>query len=72
MTPHQALYSTNPKLLPTYTAGSASVVEVDDLLLTRQQLHVELEDNLQKAQTRMKKFADSHRQDKVFEVGQWV
>ena len=35
MTPHQALYGNNPKLLPTYIPGSASIEEVDLDLTTR-------------------------------------
>ena len=72
MTPHQALYGSNPKLLPTYTPGTASVDEVDLTLINRQEIQQQLQDNLTNAQRRMRKYANSKRLDKSFEVDQWV
>nr|KYP73804.1 Retrotransposable element Tf2 [Cajanus cajan] len=72
MTPHQALYGSNPRLLPTYTPGTASVDEVDLTLVDRQEIQQLLQANLTRAQHRMQKYANSKRMDKSFEVDQWV
>ena len=74
MTPHQALYGWNPKLLPSYQHGSASAEEVDSTLTDRAQVQNKLVEHLAQAQNRMKKFADAHRNDKAFKVGDrvWV
>ena len=72
MTPHQALDGYNPKLLPTYVLGLASADEVDNTILNRQQLQEQLHAHITTAQRRMKKYVDSRRTDKVYEVGQWV
>ena len=42
MTPHQALYGYNPKLLPTYTPGSTIADEADITLIDRQQIQQQL------------------------------
>lgn len=72
MTPHQALYGSNPRLLPSYTPRKTSVDNVDSMLINRQEIQNELEANLTRAQTRMKKYADCNQLDKNFEVDQWV
>ena len=72
MTPHQALYGSNPRLLPSYTPRKTSVDEEDSMLINQQEIQNELEANLTRAQTRMKKCADSNQLDKNFEVDQWV
>ncbi|KAJ1406999.1 Retrotransposon gag domain [Sesbania bispinosa] len=72
MTPHQALYGSNTRLLPTYTPGTASVDEVDLTLVDRQEIQQQLQANLTRAQRRMQKYANSKCLDKSFEVNQWV
>ena len=72
MTLHQALYGSNPRLLPTYTPGSASADDVDLTLVNRQEIQQQLQENLVRAQHHMKKYADSKRLDKSFAVDQWV
>ena len=72
MSPHQALYGYNPKLLPTYIPGSASAEEIDITLVNRQQLQQQLQHQISQAQSRMKKYVDSKRRDAEFEPGQWV
>ena len=72
MTPHQALYGYNPKLLPTYTPGSATADEADITLIDRQQIQQQLQAHIAKAQQRMKKYADSKRKEQQYAVGQWV
>lgn len=42
------------------------------MLINRQEIQNELEANLTRAQTRMKKYADCNQLDKNFEVDQWV
>ena len=72
MTPLEALYSSNSKLLPTYNEGSAPAIEVDAVLHDHRQIQTQLHDNLQQTLARMHKYADSHRLEKVFEVGDGV
>ena len=72
MTPHAALYGSNPKLLPVYNPGSATVEDVDVKLNARQLLQHQLQDHLAKAQARMRMYADAKRIDKNFEVGDYV
>ena len=72
MTPHQALYGVNPKLLPTYNSGSASVDEVDMALIDRQMIQQQLQDNIARAQARMRKYTDAKGLDKSYEIGQCV
>nr|KYP38543.1 Retrotransposable element Tf2 [Cajanus cajan] len=69
MTPHQALYGTNPKLLPTYIPGSASVEDVDLDLTNRTQIQEQLQDHIARAQARMRKYADTKQMAKSYEVG---
>lgn len=72
MTPYQALYGFNPTTFPTYKSGTSSVDSVEALLLRREDLRSQLRVNLERAQTRMKKFVDSKRRDKHFAVGDLV
>ena len=72
MTPHKAVYGSNPKLLPTYTKGSTSTIEVDDVLHDHQQIQTQLCNNLQHTQARMRKYAKGHYLKKVFKVGEWL
>ena len=49
MIPYQALYGCNPKLLPTYSPGSAVVDEVDIELIDRKQLQSQLQHHITRA-----------------------
>ncbi|KAJ4810364.1 polyprotein [Rhynchospora pubera] len=71
-TPFQALYGYSPPQLPMGTPPKSSVEAVNQVLKDRHQVMWELKQQLQKSQDRMKKFADTKRTERVFEVGQWV
>lgn len=61
MSPYEAVYGVKPNLLPGYQLGAASVQSVDELLQRRAEVHQQLRINLQVAQTRMKRQADTKR-----------
>lgn len=44
----------------------------DNMLQTRVQMLSRIKEHLQQAQNRMKMFADIHRSERQFEVGDWV
>lgn len=69
-TPHEALYGPTP--LPLGPYADAIVPAAVDLVQQRVQIQQLLKDNLLKAQQRMKWFADLHRSDRQFQVGDWV
>lgn len=72
MTPFQALYGYQP---PTHSLGpylDSNNIEVKELLQQRQLITEHIKDNLKKAQERMKFYADKHRQERSFEVGDMV
>ena len=69
MTPHQALYGVNPKLLSVYNPGSTFAEEVDLALMDCQQLQQQLQEHITRAQTRIKRYVDSKRVEKSFDVG---
>ena len=72
LSPFKALYGyLAPKLL-SYIPGIARVDALDSLLCQRQAVLDTLKVHLIAAQARMKFQADKHRQDKSFEVGDWV
>jgi len=72
MTPFEAVYGVPPPRLLSYVPGTTKVHAVDELLRTREQIFCLLQHNLHQAQQRMKRYADLHRSDRVFEVGQLV
>ncbi|KAJ3684964.1 hypothetical protein LUZ61_014128 [Rhynchospora tenuis] len=70
--PFHALYGYQPPLLPFEDVIRSSDQAVNELLRSRQQVLALLRDSLTKAQSRMKKYADLHRTERTFEVGEWV
>jgi hypothetical protein len=60
-----------PRLL-SYIPGTTRVEAVDEVLRNREQILNLLQQNIQQAQQRMKKFADLRRTEREFEVGQYV
>ena len=72
VTPFEALYGFQPPKLRDYILGLTKATTVDDFLLTRQPILDLLKSNLIVAQDRMKLQADKHRQERSFEVGDWV
>ncbi|KAH9717133.1 hypothetical protein KPL71_021710 [Citrus sinensis] len=72
MTPFLALYGRHPPVVPMYHVGSSPVHEVDQALLSRDELLRQLKQNLEMATNRMKQFADTKRRDVEFKEGDIV
>ncbi|MCI30189.1 hypothetical protein A2U01_0051398, partial [Trifolium medium] len=66
------LYGRKPPTLVHYTPGTSKIESLDELLTQKTEVLKLLKANLAKAQNRMTIQANRHRQDKSFEVGQWV
>lgn len=66
------MYGYLPPRFPTYEPSTTVVAAVDDTLRSRDQILALLRENLQKAQSRMKKFADLKRTEREFKVGDLV
>ena len=72
LTPFEALYGYPLSRLQDYIPGTSRVAAVDSLLTQRQQILATIKANLVAAQERMKFFADKHRTERSFQVGDWV
>lgn len=72
MTPFQALYSRLPPEIPNYADGLSRVNEVDQSLLTRDEVLQQLKTNLTVASARMKQAADKKRREVEFQTGDLV
>ena len=72
MTPYQALYGRPPPTLPEYFDGTTPVHEVDQALLHRDELLLQLKQHLTTASNRMKQTADKNRRDVSFAEGDMV
>jgi hypothetical protein len=72
MTPFEALYGRKPPTLVHYAPGSSKIDSLDELLTQKTMILKVLKENLTKARNRMTVQANRHRQDRQFEVGQWV
>ena len=72
LTPFEALYGFPPHTLQSYVLGITRVAALDALLCQREAILVTLRANLAVAQEKMKIQADKHKQDRSFEVGDWV
>lgn len=72
LTPFQVVYGRLPPQLLPYIPGTTQVQAVDDYLQDRDLLLKTLRTNLLDAQNRMKQFADRHRRELEFEVGDYV
>lgn len=71
-TPFQAFYGRPPPFLINYFIGSSPASEVDKNLRNRDEVLQELKSNLDKANNRMKQYADAHHREEKFQVGDWV
>lgn len=71
-TPFQALYGREPQVLIRGDADHTSIEEVDRSIAARNDLLKELQEQLLKAQNRMKTQANSHRREVEFQVGDMV
>lgn len=72
MSPFEALYGRSPPTIRSYVTGSTTVAALDESLICRRHMLHLLRENLALAQMRMKSHADARRQDRSFEVGDWV
>jgi len=72
LTPFEIVYGKPPPTVLDYVPSATSNEAAQSLLETRHTLHLKLKRKLQKARERMKKYADSKRDDVTFVVGQWV
>ena len=72
LTPFEALYEFPPPTLQNYVLGTTRVDVLDSLLCQREAILATLRSNLAATQERMKVQADKHRQDRSFEVVNWV
>ena len=72
MTPFKILYGRDPPALHPYISGETPNADLDEQLITRDEMLKLLRENLLKAQSRMKAQADSKRRELSFEVGDAV
>lgn len=72
MTPFEALYGYQPPQLGLGSAPKSRVESVNAFMQDRQKTLAQLKTNLLKAQERMKFYADKHRTERKFSVGDWV
>ncbi|XP_075655198.1 uncharacterized protein LOC142625421 [Castanea sativa] len=72
LTPFEALYGFAPPTLQSYIPGTTCVEALDSLLSQREAFFITLKSHLATAQERMKFQADKHRQERSFNVGDWV
>ena len=72
MTPFMELYGYHPPSITSYLRGNSEVQSVEYHIENQQQGLQLLKDNLNLAQNRMKQHADQHRNEKIFDVGDWV
>lgn len=72
VTPYEALYGQTPPNLMYYAPGGTAVAATEVLLKDRTTILKLLKEHLVIAQHRMKQLADTHRTERIFEVGDWV
>ena len=72
MTPFRTLYGQDPPLLIRRDTYPTKLEEVKELQENRDRLLDELKLNLQTAQQQMKYYADKHRREVQFDMGDWV
>ena len=72
MTPFETLYGFPPLKLQAYIPGTTRVNALDTLLSQQQAVLDTLKGNLIVSQDKMKFYAEKHRQDKSFQVGDWA
>ncbi|CAN1179522.1 Transposon Tf2-9 polyprotein [Linum perenne] len=72
ITPFEALYGYPPSMFSLQNPLSTSVAAVADRMRQQHQLVDMMRQNLAKAQNRQKQYADKHRSERAFAVGDWV
>ncbi|XP_071705152.1 uncharacterized protein [Rutidosis leptorrhynchoides] len=71
-TPYEVDYGQSPKDTVNYSKGASKVDMVDRSLAAREEALSMLKFHLRRAQDRMKHYADLHRTERQFAVGDWV
>lgn len=71
-TPYEITFGRKPFNFPHYIAGTSRVDAVEELLTDRETTFQLIRNKLLKAQSKMKQYADQHRRDVQFAVGDWV
>jgi hypothetical protein len=72
MSPFEALYEYKPPLIQQISIPCNVSEEAQVTLAKKDHMLKQLQQNLAQARQRMKKFADSHRTERSFEVGDMV
>jgi hypothetical protein len=72
LSPFEAINGYQPSKLLDFVPSTTRVAAVEELLQHMQQVIGLLQDYLVTAQARMKMQADKHRQERQFEIGDWV
>lgn len=72
LSPFEVVYGYAPPRLQPYEVGSTAVQAVEEEMKSRDFILTLVRENLQESQARMKHFADKHRTDKEYSVGDWV
>ncbi|XP_063935341.1 transposon Tf2-1 polyprotein isoform X1 [Daucus carota subsp. sativus] len=72
MSPFKALYGRDPPHVLRMNRGQTAISSLEEMLGERDAILDELQLSLLRAQQRMKKAADQHRREEVFEVNEWV
>ncbi|RZC09387.1 Chloride channel protein CLC-d [Glycine soja] len=70
--PYEITFGRKPLSIPDYVTGSSKVAAVEDLLSEREATFQIIKKKLVKAQERMKHYADQHRRDIQYAIGDWV
>ena len=68
MTPFQTLYDKPPRAIQTYIPRSSYLEAIDIELLTKEDILIQLKQNLLKAQKKIKFQADQNRRELSFQV----
>ncbi|KAJ4784848.1 polyprotein [Rhynchospora pubera] len=71
-TSFQALYGYPPSQIPMGHPPKSAVEAVNKMFEERHQLNLQLKEHLMKAHERMKRYADTKRIERMFNVGDWV
>jgi hypothetical protein len=72
MSPFQVLYEYPPPLLQNIRVPIATPQDTTDATEEKENMVILLQQNLSKAQARMKKYADTRRTERAFELGDFV
>ena len=70
--PFEVVYGRPPPSIPAYIRGTSSIPAGEVMLITRDEVLRKLRQHLLHSQQRMKQYADKERQDRHFQVGDFV